>query len=79
MPFVFFDYPYCQTKWDQQNPFNSLQQATCKYTTSMLAAKVSSYGYVTTTKNITEIQSALVEYGPLSIGINAINSFHYYA
>ncbi|XP_057381189.1 uncharacterized protein LOC130703753 [Daphnia carinata] len=50
---------------------------TCKYTSAMLGATVSSYGYVTSNSSAS-MQSALQKYGPLAVAITVVNSFNLY-
>ncbi|KAI9558065.1 hypothetical protein GHT06_014818 [Daphnia sinensis] len=51
---------------------------TCRFSTWMVGAKVSSFGYVQP-KNETAMQIALMKYGPLPVAMNVISSFYYYA
>lgn len=50
---------------------------TCKYTSAMSAAKVSSYGSVIS-NSPASMQSALQKYGPLAVAITVVNSFYSY-
>lgn len=54
------------------------QVGTCRYTTSMAGAKVSSYAYVQS-KNDTAMQVALSKYGPLAVAMTVVSSFYSYA
>ncbi|EFX87400.1 hypothetical protein DAPPUDRAFT_312328 [Daphnia pulex] len=51
---------------------------TCRFTTAMIAAKVSSFGYVQS-NNATAMQLALQQYGPLAVAITVVPSFYSYA
>ncbi|KAI9559439.1 hypothetical protein GHT06_013427 [Daphnia sinensis] len=58
-------YPYTATK------------NTCKYTSAMSAATVSSYGSVTS-NSPASMQLVLQKYGPLAVAITVVNSFYAY-
>jgi hypothetical protein len=52
----------------------------CKFTSSMIGAKIASYGSVTylTAKSAAGMESALQRYGPLTVAITVVNSFYSY-
>ncbi|XP_057379758.1 uncharacterized protein LOC130702106 [Daphnia carinata] len=51
---------------------------TCKFSSWMVGANVSSFGYVAS-KNEAAMQSALVKYGPLPVAMNVVPSLYSYA
>jgi cathepsin F len=53
------------------------EDGTCKFNSANVAAKISGWSYVTTTKNETQMQVGLVAKGPLSICVDA-SSWQYY-
>lgn len=55
----------------------TLQEAVCKFKTSMTGAQVASYDYVQS-NNATAMQVALMEYGPLATALTVIESFFAY-
>ncbi|XP_059351618.1 cathepsin K-like [Daphnia carinata] len=58
-------------------PYNAGANNTCKFSTSMVGAKVSSFAAIPA-KNVTAMQAAIQKYGPIAVAITIINSFQYY-
>ncbi|XP_046457569.1 ervatamin-B-like [Daphnia pulex] len=50
----------------------------CKFTSSMIGARISAYGYLET-PNAANMQAALQIYGPISVAITVVSSFQNYA
>ncbi|XP_057381601.2 procathepsin L-like [Daphnia carinata] len=57
--------------------YNAGANNTCKFNTSMVGAKVSSFAAIPA-KNVTAMQGAIQKYGPIAVAITVINSFQYY-
>jgi hypothetical protein len=55
-----------------------IQKNTCKFTSSMIGAKIASYGNLPAL-NAANMQSVLQTYGPLAVAITVTNSLYSYA
>jgi cathepsin K len=53
------------------------QNETCKFNSTMIGAKISSYGNLPAL-NATNMQAVLVSKGPLAVAITVVNSFYSY-